>query len=72
MPAQWLWQSPEAQEVSQLALPLQLCEQSAPWQSCVQVLLLPQVTVQSPPAAHVSWHSADALQPSTHLTAPPH
>ena len=67
LPAQWLWHSPDVHVVSQLALLLQLCEHLLPAQSCVQVLPLVQVAVQSPPAAQVSWHCADAEQPRTHL-----
>lgn len=62
---------PEAQLLSQLAVPEQLCEQSEFLQSWVQVLLLVHVAVQSPPAVHVSWQRALVLQPRVHL-APLH
>jgi hypothetical protein len=54
IPPQWLWHSPEVQAVSQLALPLQVCEQSASLQFCVQSLELVHVTLQSPPSEQVS------------------
>src|SRR5437870_13718872 len=64
--AQRLWHWPDAQVISQLALPLQVCVQLAFAQSCVQMLALVQLTVQSPPVAQVSWHCAVPAQLRLH------